>query len=702
MAYNTGNPIGSTDARDLSDNAQNFDEAINERAAATWTDRLGVARKTVWGAFQDITYKTPVSYATGLSFLTTDANKTVEESGVVYAPLNSALPFTTSGTFAGDDDARFYPVQDKNNVIRVTSIAAMEAYSAPVGYVFSLNAGGRSGVFDVVAGDFVDALAADTLNGVYVGLSDDATATTKVAKRRMSDSINVQWFGALGDGSTDDVLSIQAGLDLQADMSVSFQNATNETIGTAPVLFFPSGVYSISATLDIKTAYGWFLGEQSAIKKAGSFTGTNGLQMAANAWRLHFESLQIVDFEVGVYLDSSNLNSGQIGFKNCAFFGCTDRGLWLETRSSATTIEDCMFRANKHDLWVEEGDIVHLSGGWIQREGDQLTDDYDGSIVNYGVVYASNVLGVPQPETLISEPCWFKNYGNLKLDGFRFGGESGGITAVNNFKVGNTGTQDPKSGVILINCQVYVGNDWAIRLFELPNLIVLENCTGLTGSGVGSVGWSTSVLEGDQTTKIDAVDQRYFSVSTVGTVNSGAVANNLKPFVSSNDQVRLFGTGTPGKRTLIFDYLNNSIGANDIYGTMEWKGYDASDPANVGRRGSIFARATDNLGGLEIVFETGRSHDSFKEFLVLKNDGQLLPADDDAQGLGSDTKRWESVYAEKAHVGDGTVFWTSTSGSPEGSVSAPIGSLCTRTDGSTDTTLYVKESGAGNTGWVAK
>lgn len=41
-------------------------------------------------------------------------------------------------------------------------------------------------------------------------------------------------------------------------------------------------------------------------------------------------------------------------------------------------------------------------------------------------------------------------------------------------------------------------------------------------------------------------------------------------------------------------------------------------------------------------------------------------------------------------------------GSPEGVVSAPIGTLYTRTDGSASTTLYVKESGTGSTGWVAK
>lgn len=40
--------------------------------------------------------------------------------------------------------------------------------------------------------------------------------------------------------------------------------------------------------------------------------------------------------------------------------------------------------------------------------------------------------------------------------------------------------------------------------------------------------------------------------------------------------------------------------------------------------------------------------------------------------------------------------------SPEGVVSARVGSLFLRTNGGTSTTLYVKESGTGNTGWIAK
>jgi len=41
-------------------------------------------------------------------------------------------------------------------------------------------------------------------------------------------------------------------------------------------------------------------------------------------------------------------------------------------------------------------------------------------------------------------------------------------------------------------------------------------------------------------------------------------------------------------------------------------------------------------------------------------------------------------------------------GSPEGAVAAPIGSLYRNRSGAAGTTLYVKEAGTGNTGWIGK
>ena len=46
--------------------------------------------------------------------------------------------------------------------------------------------------------------------------------------------------------------------------------------------------------------------------------------------------------------------------------------------------------------------------------------------------------------------------------------------------------------------------------------------------------------------------------------------------------------------------------------------------------------------------------------------------------------------------------WYTGSGTPEGSVAAPVGSLYTNSAGGASTTLYVKTSGTGTTGWTAK
>lgn len=58
------------------------------------------------------------------------------------------------------------------------------------------------------------------------------------------------------------------------------------------------------------------------------------------------------------------------------------------------------------------------------------------------------------------------------------------------------------------------------------------------------------------------------------------------------------------------------------------------------------------------------------------------------------------VYSLTSHT-HATLPLTGT-GSPEGAVTAAVGTLYLRTDGGAGTSLYVKESGSGNTGWAAK
>lgn len=53
-------------------------------------------------------------------------------------------------------------------------------------------------------------------------------------------------------------------------------------------------------------------------------------------------------------------------------------------------------------------------------------------------------------------------------------------------------------------------------------------------------------------------------------------------------------------------------------------------------------------------------------------------------------------------IGSSGVGIWSGSGSPEGVTTAPVGSMYLRSDGGAGTSLYVKQSGTGNTGWAAK
>lgn len=85
--------------------------------------------------------------------------------------------------------------------------------------------------------------------------------------------------------------------------------------------------------------------------------------------------------------------------------------------------------------------------------------------------------------------------------------------------------------------------------------------------------------------------------------------------------------------------------------------------------------------------------------LIIIN-GPITP-NEDGLDLGDDSDRFGTIFATAINL-PGDVTWTTGAGSPNGVVTAPPGSLYSNTSGGASTTLYVKESGAGNTGWVAK
>ncbi len=70
--------------------------------------------------------------------------------------------------------------------------------------------------------------------------------------------------------------------------------------------------------------------------------------------------------------------------------------------------------------------------------------------------------------------------------------------------------------------------------------------------------------------------------------------------------------------------------------------------------------------------------------------------------LGYDAQAVSSTADNQIAIRAGATKWYSSAGSPESVVTAGVGSMYTNSTGGAGTTLYVKESGTGNTGWVAK
>ena len=83
----------------------------------------------------------------------------------------------------------------------------------------------------------------------------------------------------------------------------------------------------------------------------------------------------------------------------------------------------------------------------------------------------------------------------------------------------------------------------------------------------------------------------------------------------------------------------------------------------------------------------------------LTDDGVILQMSKDSSVVGN---IHTNATNNRMAIGMGagvTFFITSGTGSPEGVISAAVGSLYMRLDGGAGTSLYVKSSGSGNTGW---
>ena len=163
---------------------------------------------------------------------------------------------------------------------------------------------------------------------------------------------------------------------------------------------------------------------------------------------------------------------------------------------------------------------------------------------------------------------------------------------------------------------------------------------------------------------------------------TGVTAGAGPTLIGANSYLANTGTASARRSTLV----GGSAAAPAVYlDTASNTGWYRSSTYGIGysHNGTV---------GLQLFTDTGNS-----------NKLALLPGEVATNNLGVSSRRWKNVYADSYQLGNtGAMGIFYGSGTPEAAVTANVGSLYLNTTGGAGTTLYVKQSGTGNTGWVAK
>lgn len=248
----------------------------------------------------------------------------------------------------------------------VTARAALAAISSPTaGTVRTLLEADREGLFVFAAADLSAQVAADPQQGIYIAPASDATGASGAWVRKFTGPVAPEWFGAMGDGATNDYTAINAAVTFLVAVgggAVRFRNVTyrlNSTLAwsgapiilegaggniqsAGTILYFPNSVSQTGCVNPKNGALG--KGSGSAVRNLIIKGGDGSAVSAANAKAGlgsgllvqcpgSFESVTAMNCEGnGIYAMSAypgadvSINCNGAHFLNCWAYNCGNNG----------------------------------------------------------------------------------------------------------------------------------------------------------------------------------------------------------------------------------------------------------------------------------------------------------------------------------------------------------------------------------------
>lgn len=515
---------------------------------------------------------------------------------------------------------------------------------------------------------------------------------------------NVKDFGAVGDGNGDDTEFIQAAIDAAV--------ASN-----GGVVYFPHGTYPVAkkAAPRVFSAFSLsnvsnlvFLGDgpASTIKiKEGTYKGDfMTFRLLAGTRRIIFTDLRFDGNKQNISADEQThsiqiFDADEVHVERCWFDNTFGDGVMIVgTGASAIggkpldtadklTIRDCRFTN-----WRRSGITcqrafrqTRITDNFFEsNSGDQAIDFeptgatspveiiIDGNIIVHGTETVAFTMGGIDFEN--NQKFIVTN--NLIINGSVFGLALQHFTFTNNVIIASGGSGRSALGLIrhvtdgliadnvivssssqpdVAGVSISVNNGLAPGRLLLARNVIRSITTGIDIVGAHSMQVIDNIIETNENDDQGAVGIQLTSPNDGFPVDNPVVRGNL---------IRNYQIGvnlSPSKNDIRNADLSHNRLENCVKGIRFAQSDDGRTVPSPQVIGNIFDSVTTDLDGL-----------SNTNFLVLGG------------------------------IGRGSVSIFGGAGSPNGVLPAPIGSMFMRFDGAPGSTLYVKESGTGNAGWVAK
>jgi hypothetical protein len=297
--------------------------------------------------------------------------------------------------------------------------------------------------------------------------------------------VSPMWWGATGNGSTDDTAAIAqcfAGCSL---LEVAVPSDDVEFV--VPEIRFPARQFNVSSVLELP--YGaWITGEGEACLYGTS--STNDILTSTGAYfRARIDGLTLVGGQNCITITGNDLDMDTIYITRCGLFGAAAALINANRASTQIVIDQCNLRNVNSGGNIVYGicDEITLIDCWVNQ--NCTTAFYVSS--DFCMLRVTGVTSASSGEWINAV-----NGCQVYLYQTRFGGENGGqsllywansTTAILDANLGGTSSPQNAWGqlngqVVVQDCNCYSASQFIINFQDLPGLMYFEGNSGFADS----------------------------------------------------------------------------------------------------------------------------------------------------------------------------------------------------------------------------